>query len=114
MITHLNPNPNHVPLVKLKHDKQIEKVVSEYETASALDKSRYDKKVQSLKDRLDDSIQKLAQEKTVWETKLAKANSELNEAKDEVYLQKGRYRKLVQQHLNEVNENEEILKNYND
>ena len=59
-------------------------------------------------------MQSLDKEKLLWEAKLAQANTELDEAKDEVYVQKCRHRKLVQQHLNEVNENEQILKNYNE
>ena len=85
-----------------------------YQTAAASDKARYDKKIHSLQNRLEGTMQSLDKEKLLWEAKLAQANTELDEAKDEVYVQKYRHRKLVQQHLNEVNKNEQILKNYND
>lgn len=58
-------------------------------------------------------MQKLAKEKSVWEMKLAQANSDLEKTKDKVYVQKCRHHLLVQQHLNDEQENKDILKNYN-
>lgn len=96
-------------IVKLKHTEQLEQV--EANVRDRLE-AKSDKKVKRLRDRLEDCMQKLADEKTLWRQKLRDANSEIDKAKDEIYVQKCQHRKFVQHHLNDVHNNEEILKNY--
>eukprot|EP00956_Cyclotella_meneghiniana_P044306 scaffold311707_cov83-Cyclotella_meneghiniana.AAC.2 len=74
-------------LKQAKHDDQLNKMEMKYQTAAASDKARYDKKIQSLQNRLEAAMQGLDKKKLLWEAKLAQANTELGEAKDEVYVQ---------------------------
>ena len=70
-------------IVKLKHTEQLEQV-----EANVRDRlgAKSDKKVKRLRDRLEDCMQKLADEKTLWHQKLQDANSEIDKAKDEIYV----------------------------
>ena len=70
-------------IVKLKHTEQLEQV-----EANVRDRlgAKSDKRVKRLRDRLEDCMQKLADEKTLWHQKLQDANSEIDKAKDEIYV----------------------------
>lgn len=70
-------------IVKLKHTEQLEQV--EANVRDRLE-AKSDKKVKRLRDRLEDCMQRLADEKTLWHQKLQDANSEIDKAKDEIYV----------------------------
>ena len=82
--------------VKQRHKKDMDRMQSDFDGAAESMSRQHEKKMQQLKDRLAESRQKTADEKTKWQDKLDKLDIELATAKDRIYAEKAKCRSLVQ------------------
>lgn len=99
-------------VVKQKHNNKLKKQQSEYESAIEATSAAYKKKIEQLKSRLEDSRQKVADERKKWQETLNVLDAELATTKDQVYNEKVKRRNAVQQQIDETKRIESDLRNY--
>ena len=86
-------------VVKQKHNNKLKKQQSEYESAIQATLAAYEKKIEQLKSRLEDSRQKVADERKKWQETLNVLDAKLATTKDQVYNEKVKRRNAVQQQI---------------
>ena len=95
---------------KDKRNNEIAKLRSEYKVILEMKDAKYAK----LKRQLASTKEEVVSEKAKWQAKLNKANVEVDQASDELYLEKKRRRDAVQVQINKASKKQKELQNYID
>jgi chromosome segregation ATPase len=93
-----------------KKNNEIAKLRSEYEVIMDMKDAKYAK----LQKRLASTKEEVVSEKAKWQDKLDTANAEVDQASDELYLEKRKRRDAVQVQINKANKKQKELQNYID